>query len=91
MVARPKANEVAPLEIRSNQLIVCFGGPRHGAVYFETFGPNAWSEMLRVSEPGPTSTIHCYAATDQYRMHPRFVDVRCRVYAYVKNEGGSNA
>lgn len=58
-------------------LVVCRGGPRHGAWYFLDHGPSSWAERVRIArdfeheDPARSATLS-YVLTQGRRDHPRW-------------------
>lgn len=76
-MARGEIQRSAPPEsVAGHALVVCLGGPRHGAVYFDTHGPHSWASLRRLAEwHGETPELGRtlgYERTEEKRMHPKW-------------------
>ena len=82
-MAKSTHSDIPPESVRGHDLVVCFGGPRHGAVYFDTHGQSSWAERTRLAvadseDPDRGATLG-YQRTEEKRPHPKWPSIQVRV------------
>lgn len=90
-MARKGDSHIAPADVRGIPMMVCIGGPNHGAVYFTEHGSNSWAERVRLAteakEDPKTSRTLGYVMTEEKVAHPRWPDERVRIYRWGGDRG----
>lgn len=93
-MARRNDSPIAPADVRGLPMMVCLGGPNHGAVYFTEHGSNSWAERIRLAEallcidedPRKDRTLG-YVLTEEKVAHPRWPDETVRIYRWGGDRG----
>jgi hypothetical protein len=90
-MARRGDSHIAPADVRGLPMMVCLGGPNHGAVYFVDHGSNSWAERVRLAhlndEDPMTSRTLGYVRTKEVVAHPRWPDERVQVHRWGGDRG----